>query len=195
LEGRWVTNVAELALALDGIATAHRNAELLDPHIAAFIGARSERWLDSEVKSLTYDGDEAIRILAVLRLFAEMQARYHPAPLNGLTNWVAARARPLVERWKNRDRRAELEERLKTLTALGSIGPILALLEDHEAQAADSEGLTNALADLTRLDAELRGLAEGGDRRLALSARLGREIAAAVGLTAVAASLLLAAMG
>ena len=57
LEGQWIANVRDLALALDGIAAASPGAELLEPQIAAFIGARSERWLDQQVKALVNGGD------------------------------------------------------------------------------------------------------------------------------------------
>ena len=171
------------------------NAEILEPHIAAFIGARSERALDQEVKALADEGDATDRAYNMLRLFSELQSRYHPAPLKGLTAWVAARAQPLAERWKNRERRAAIEEQLKTLTALGVLRPILVLLADRDGHAADSQGMQAAIGDLANLDAALRGIAEGGARRASVAARFGQEIAAGVGLAAIAATLILAAMG
>ena len=57
LVDRWVTNVADLTPALDAIAMANTNVDLLEPHIAAFIGARSDRVLDHEVKSLSGNVD------------------------------------------------------------------------------------------------------------------------------------------
>jgi len=195
LGDRWITNVADLALALDAIVTEFPDTEILEPHIAAFIGARSDRVLDQAVKALASEADPLNRALGALRLLAELQSRYHPTALKGLTAWVVARAPPLVARWKNRERRNEVEEKLKTLAALGFLPPIRDLLEDRAGHEADSEGLHAALADLARLDAELRDIADGGRRRGALAARLGQEIAAGIGLAAIAATLLLAAMG
>ena len=57
LGGRWITSLTELAPALDALATASPDTDLLEPRIAAFIGARSERLLDSEVQALGNDGD------------------------------------------------------------------------------------------------------------------------------------------
>ena len=51
--------------------------------------------------------DDPEEKLEALRLLSEMQSRYHPAPLPGLTGWIAARAEPLVVRWHNRERRAK----------------------------------------------------------------------------------------
>lgn len=195
LGNRWITNVSDLAPALEAVATASRDADLLEPRIAAFIGARSERWLDQEVQALAIEGDVQNRALTALRLLSELQNRYHPAPMKGVAAWVAARAQPLVERWKNRDRRAAVEEQLKTLTALGLLSPILTLLLDPAADEMDFEGLRVARVELDLMDAELRGIAEGGRHRAAFAARLGQEIAAGVGLAAAAITLILAALG
>ncbi len=195
LADRWITNVSDLASALEAVATASRDADLLEPRIAAFIGARSERWLDQEVQALATEGDPADRTLVTLRLLSELQAHYHPVPMPGLTAWIAARTRPLVERWKNRDRRTAVEEQLKILIAAGILKPILALLRDQAAHAEDSEGLRMARIELEMMDAELRGIAEGAGYRAAFAARLGQEIAAGVGLAVAALTLILAAMG
>ena len=169
--------------------------DLLEPAIAAFIAARTERWLDREVKALAESLDPAGSALNALRLFAELQSRYHPAALPGIAAWVAARSQPLVEQWTNRERRTIVEERLKTLATAGQIAAMLALLEDPSGLAADKQGLQAAVADLARLDATLRDIAGGGPPRVEIAARLGQEIAAGLGLTAVAATLLLAALG
>lgn len=192
---RWITNIAELAAALDAIAAVSRDADLVEPQIAAFIGARSERSLDPEVQGLATEGDGTERNLAALRLLSELQHRYYPAPMKAVAAWVAARAQPLVERWKNRERRVEVEEQLKSLTALGYLRPILGLLQDQAGHAADSEGLRAAHAELDHVDTLLREIAEGGSRRAAFAARLGQEIAAGIGLAAAAITLILAAMG
>ena len=147
------------------------------------------------MKALSDDGNATDRAYNTLRLFSELQVHFHPAPLKGLTAWVAARAQPLVERWKNRERRAAVEEQLKTLSGLGMLRPILMLLADHDGHAADSEGMRLAVAQLASLDAELRGIAEGGARRASVAARFGQEIAAGLGLAAIATTLILAALG
>ena len=195
LDGRWIANIRELAPALDAIAAASPGADLLEPQIAAFIGARSERLLDQEVKALTTDGEGVPRTLQALHLLSELQSHFHPGPLPGLTSWIAARAKPLIERWQNRERRAAVEEQLKILVAQGVLRPILTLLEDRNAQAVDSEGLRAALVELEALDVALREIAVGAPARAVVAARLGHEIAAGVGLFAVATTLILAALG
>jgi eukaryotic-like serine/threonine-protein kinase len=195
LEGRWITGIRELIPVLDTIAASAPKTELLEPQIAAFIAARSERWLEQEVQALAIESDEPGHALTVLRLLAELQNRYHPGILTGLTAWVAARAKPLVECWQNRERRSAVEQQLKTLAEAGFLQPIRMLLEDRPGHAADSDGLAAAIGEVAHLDAELRGITDGGVSRSALAMRLGHEIAAGLGLAAVAATLILAALG
>ena len=195
LEGRWISNIQELVPALDSVAAAAPNTDLLDPQIAAFVGARSERWLDREVKALAIGTDNSELAFAQLRLLCEMQKRYFPAALKGLTAWIAARAQPLVERWNNRERRASVAEKLKTLTARGFLEPILQLLEDPPGHESDTEGLRIAIADLHRLDTELRVIAAGGKTRSAIALRIGQELAAGAGVAVIASTLILTALG
>jgi hypothetical protein len=196
LVGRWIGSVGELVLALDAIAAATPDVALLEPHIAAFIGARSERWLDDEVKRFANSsaGDTMDGAIATLQLLSGLQNRYHPTPLKGLASWAAARAQPLVKRWNNRERRTAVGEKLKALAALGFLQPILNLLEDPPGHAIDSEGLRMAIADLDRLDAELRDISEGGRRRSAVASWWGQEVAAGIGLAAIAITIILAVL-
>jgi hypothetical protein len=195
LGDHWIANIGDLAVALDAVAAASRDADLFEPQILAFIGARSERSLDQEVQGFSSDGDGTVRPLAALRLLSELQQRYHSAPMKGLTAWIALRVQPLVERWQNRQRRAAVDEQLKALAALGFLRPILTLLRDQTGQAADTEGLRVARAELEHMDAQLRGIAEGDGGRAAFAARLGQEIAAGIGLAVIALTLFLAAIG
>ncbi len=195
LGGRWITTLSDLAPMLDTIATASPNTDLLEPRIAAFIGARSERLLDAEVQALGNDMDATDRILVTLRLLTELQNRFHPVAMKGVAAWIAARSQPLVERWKNRERRTSVDEQLTTLAALGFLQPILTLLQDQAGHAADLKGSVAARANVADIDAELNAIAAGGPMRAAFATRLGQEIAAAVGLAAIAITLILAALG
>ena len=195
LAGRWIAHLADLPPALNEIAAADPGTGLLDNHIAAFIAARSERWLEQEVKALPAGGTAADRALAVIRLLSLLQSRCHPGPLTGLAAWAATLARPLVARWHNLERRAAIERDVQALAEAGQLPAMLHVLDDRDARTADQEGLRAARDGLARLDSELRDIAEGGPARAAVAARLGQEIAAGVGLAAIAATLILAALG
>jgi len=195
LKHAWIASPADLPGALDGILAASPDSDILDAHIVALVAARSDRWLDAEIRGLTNPGDGADLALASISLFSALQQRFHPLPLPNLAAWAEARGQPLVARWRNRARRAEIKDRLKALAAEGFVPPILVLLNDPAGRQADLEGQRAAVAELARLDAALRDIADGEARRSALAMRLGQEAAAGIGLLAAAGTMILSAIG
>ncbi len=195
LDGRWVIRLAELLPALE--ANARRDRALARPigaGIAAFIAARGDRGLEplvSRLGDLTGTADP----LAQLRLLAQMQARYHPKPLPALGAWVAERLETLLGKWHSRPRRAELRPQLLALATSGQLSALLALLDDPQAHRSDDHEVQGAARDLARIDAELAQLASGGPLRAEQARRLGQEIAAGLGLSALALVLVIAALG
>ena len=194
LAGRWIAQPADLPAALDAAVAKTPDTDLLEPHIVAFIAARSDRWLDQHLAALANAAGAAERALSVTALFAALQSRHDIPPLKALAAWAGARAQPLVRAWRNKARRAEIEQRLRTLTEAGLLPPILTLLEDPAGRQADAEGLRGAIAELAAMDAMLQAIADGGPHRAEISARLGQEIAAGVGLAVAAGTLMLAAL-
>jgi hypothetical protein len=84
---------------------------------------------------------------------------------------------------------------INSLANTGYLGPILALIEDPARRAADHQGARSAADELMRIDSELASLLGGGAHRSEHAARIGQEIAAGIGLAALAATMLLAAIG
>ncbi len=192
----WAYRLQDLPPALEATAQGvDTTREPIDPHLVAFIAARSDRMLDSEVNGLNGRLDDAERAVAQLRLVAVLQARYWPVPLPALAAWIAARAGPLVTLWHNRPKREAVAATLNTLAAAGFLTPMLALVEDPPARASDLAGAVDARARLILIDAELAEIASGAPRRSAHAARVGQEIAAAAGLTALAVMLVATAIG
>ena len=193
---RWVANLADLVPALEAAVGADPSgSEPLDPHIVAFIAARSERRLDREVNGLNGSPDEAEWLIARLRLLAQLQLRYNPRPLPRLAGWFAAKAGLLVALWNNRPRRAEVASAINTLATAGHLPPMLALIEDPAGRSADAQGAKTAVQDLMAIEAELASITDGGPHRTAQAARIGQEAAAVIGLAALAAMMTLAAIG
>jgi hypothetical protein len=195
LDGRWVVRLGDLMPALE--ATARRDRALARPisaGIAAFIAARGDRGLEplvSRLGDLTGTADP----LAQLRLLAQMQARYHPKPLPALGAWIAERVETLLGKWHSRPRRAELRPQLRELAASGQLSALLALLDDPQAHRSDDDEVQQAARDLARIDAALAMLAAGGPARGEQARRLGQEVAAGLGLSALALMLVIAAFG
>lgn len=196
LDGHWVARLTDLLPALEETAgrVDRRQTEPVDSHVAAFISARLERRLDKELSAQTSGSAEAA-CLAQLRVLAQLQARLHPRPLPALAAWFGTRAEPVLATWRNRARRTGVEERLQALMQTGYLSPMLLALEDPAGRSADAQEAREAAQQLARIDTELTQIASGAQGRAAAAARLGREVAAGFGLTALAAALAVAALG
>jgi hypothetical protein len=196
LERRWVTRLHELVPALEeAAAEMDHEADPIDAPIAAFLAARGDRRLESEINGL--DGDRSVEggTLSRLRLLSHLQIRYHPRPLPRLAAWFAAHAEPLVQSWHNRPRRKQIAVRLQELAAEGMLGPLLALLDDPAARFADVQGAQVARADHARIEHELVSVTQDGQARRRRAMELGQECAAGLGLVTLALMLILAALG
>jgi eukaryotic-like serine/threonine-protein kinase len=194
--GHWVTRLAELLRALEDTAgrTDHKQVGPVDVQVAAFIAARSERRLDSEIMALAGAGPEDSTYLAQLRILAQLQTRHHPQPLPGLAAWLGARAGPLLATWRNQDRRAAITGRLQVLAQAGHLAPMLGLVDDPAVRGADAREAQLAAMEVGRIDAELAEISAGASSRASIANRLGQEIAAGVGLAALATVLAVAAL-
>ena len=196
LSGRWVTRLADLLPALEETAgrVDRRQTEPIDAQVAAFISARLERRMDNEFFAQA-GGAAGAACLAQLRVLAQLQARLYSRPLPALAAWLGARAGPVLATWRNRERRTAVEERLQALTQTGYLAPMLQVLEDPVGRNADTNEAREAAQQLAQIDVELAQIAGGAPRRAASAARLGQEIAAGFGLTALATVLVVAALG
>ena len=136
VDGHWVARLADLLPALEETASHvdRRQGEPIDTQLAAFIAARLERRMDNDL-SVQSGGAMGATCLAQLRVLAQLQSRLHPRPLPGVAAWLAARAGPVLATWRNRERRAAVEERLRALTQAGYLAPMLQVLETRPGEA------------------------------------------------------------
>lgn len=191
---RWVVRLADLPAALEAVIAANPKAAPLDAHLAAFIAARGDSRVENDANNLSATAENPFG-LPELRLLAQLQVRYHPRPLPALAAWVAGAAAPMVALWYNRPRRQALADRVRSLAQAGMLLPILALLEDPAGRNSDANGAKLAAAELNRIEAELRSIAAAAVERSSTADRIGQEIAAGVGLAALATMLTLAVLG
>ncbi|HEY1932015.1 MAG TPA: hypothetical protein VGG99_08390 [Acetobacteraceae bacterium] len=189
----WVGRLGDLPMALEAAAAANPSAGPIDPHVVAFVAARAERRLDVEANTLTGDANSVD--VAELRLLAQLQMRFHPTPMPALAAQVAGKVGPLIEAWRNRARRNELAQRIREIAQSGMLVPMVALLEDPPGRRADAQAAHIAAAELAQIDAELQQIAAGAAGRGATAERIGQEVAAGIGLAALAVILALAALG
>jgi eukaryotic-like serine/threonine-protein kinase len=195
LAGRWVVQLHDLLPALEAAARRDRAQALpLAGVVAAFIAARGDRAVENLVVRLddTAGGNDP---LAQLRLLAALQSRYHVRPLPALGAWVAERIDALLVVWQSRPRRIAVRANLHELASTGQLTALLTLLDDSQAHRNDEREVQQAVRDLGRLDAALAGLANGGSVRADRARRIGQEVAAGIGLSALAMLLMIAALG
>lgn len=185
-----VVRMQELLPVIEAVAVDASGAALVDAHIAAFSAARTEEPVDAEL--LAPGGEGA---LARIRLLTRLQGRYHPQPLPALAQRIAADPEPLMAGWHHQGRRKRIGDELRGLAAAGLLAPMLALIDDQEARHLDERGVARARAALASADAELRSIDDGAAAREQTARRLGQEVAAGIGLTALVVALGLAALG
>ena len=192
---RWADSPRTLLGALEAhAARGGAEGEPMDPDIAGFLAARTERRVDAEINGLNARGD-AERALARLRLLAALQARYHPAPLPALAKWLVAGAEPLIAQWRNRAKRESIAAELNAVAEHGQIAALLALADDGAERARDSLGAAAAGIELAGIEVALAAIERGAAGRQAFADRIGQELAAGAGLAAMAAALGAAALG
>lgn len=192
-EAHWVANLDSVAPAMEAIVQV--GGQPFDLDSVAFLAARVTRDLEMEVNALAAHHGTAFPAMPWLRILARLQSRFAPRPMTALARWMVTQAEPLTAGWHNRDRRATLKETLRGLAEGGYFAPIVQALDDPSSLESDAAGAAAAAASVVRIDADLRRLAQGGSERAALSSRYGQELTAGIGLTALAAALVMAAFG
>lgn len=185
LAGRAVARLQDLLPALEQAAgRADRKRPPVDGHIAAFTAARADTTLIADIGYLEGFASPAEK-LAVLRLFARLQARLHPAPLPALAGWLLECGVVELDQWLNLGTRKALEKGLAEAAAAGQVTNMLKLAQDQSARAADQEGAAQAAARALAITQELAMLMAGAARRRTDAEHLAFEIAAGAGILAL----------
>ena len=191
----WILALPDLMRFLEKTAVGGPAVALLDPHVLAFIAVRGDQHFESSVNMVVSTRDPKLFLTRQLTLLRDLQQRYLAQPLPAMAAWVAAQLRPQLDTWRNQHKRAEMLERLEALVKAGFIGRLLALVEDQKARNEDAAGADRAAALIAAIDSDLAILARAGETRRTVTARFGREMAAAIGMTALILMSLIAAVG
>jgi len=171
------------------------DGQVMDAELVAFIAARQDGGLEALLAPFA-DGMAAPRAaLAQLRLLARLQAGQGAGRLPALAAALVEAARPELDSWQSRLRRTEKAERLAVAAAAGDLAGMMSVLDDPAGRAAEAAGKRQALAEADAIDARIAALEAGTAARAAAARALGREIAAGLGLAALAASGVAALLG
>ena len=192
----WVTRLADVLPALeDALGRSPRpEGPLIDASLAAFIEARRDERLDSDLSRLAAmvtPGDAPSQ----LRLLARLEAKLRPGDLPLLSRRAAELVQPLLGRYSSLSRRERLSGGLATLAVAGRLAPIVALLDNPAEHASDDAGLSAANARLAAIEAALAELSTKSPQRLADRQRVAGEIAEGIGMVACVIALAMAVFG
>lgn len=187
LAGRIVARLHDLLPALEAAASRPeaRREQPIDRETAAFIAARHDQRFEGELEGLADEAFPERAALMQLRVLAKLQQRVDGGALPALAGWLAEQAAPALAAWHNRARRAALEQAVAEIARSGQLTPMLALLDNAPARAADAQGFQAAGEAVQRIDAELAALAGGGAERQETARRIGHEAALGVAMMAV----------
>ena len=190
-----VVRGADLLVALNRAAERADPETLpLDAEMAAFVAVRADLHMDDEFGRMAQAGvSRPEQAVAQLRVLAKLQSRQPSSAVPALAAWLGRACAPLLTQVRGRTRVAAFQAELAQQVATGRLGGMIAVLDDPAVTHADGGEAALATARIAELDATIalteRSLA--ADR--AAASRLGREMAASLGLmAAVVAAVLLA---
>jgi hypothetical protein len=178
------------ALERHGAATADF---VIDQEVAAFISARFKGRMDSDFTIISQDEDPDIdppghRGLAQLRVLARLSDQEPSVSWPHLASCALRAARAALGRWRSRSLRASRASDLEAAAARGALMAMITVLDDSHASAADAQAVQAAESELRAIDVALARLAGQTEARGESARNTGQEIAAALGVMALAIS-------
>lgn len=197
LANQTVVRVPDLLLALESAAgrTEHRRLAPFDAEIAGFLAGRGELSLLPDLTALAQEADP-VRIGALqLRILAGLQTQLRAPPLPHLAAWLAEAATPAIGVWRSRTRRLRAEAAFGELRQTGNLLAMLRLVDDPPSRAVDAQEAQAAILNIAAIDRELSALDHGDPGRARFARQIGDEITTAMALTALTASIVVAAIG
>ncbi|MBI1273838.1 MAG: serine/threonine protein kinase [Alphaproteobacteria bacterium] len=168
---QYVLAPKELLPALESISrSSARPREPMDRHIAAWCIVRARK-TDRTFAPLGMSDNPQQRGLALINLFADMQSRYGPERLPGLSQWIYPLAEPVVHRFHNRQLQETLREQLKLAAERGSFAMLAKLVDDprmvqKDEQEFEAASLLHAAAarEIRTLERQIKNHKETADK-------------------------------
>ncbi len=188
LGGATVVGLGDLLAALERAAErVDRPLLPFDPDLAAFVSARLGGPTDGVFAAMGPGAtDPAAAAMAQLRVLTRVQDRHAGGPVPRLAAWMAAGCDAVLMQIRHRARQAATRASLDQQIAAGRLAGVLGVLENRAVLAADARDWAVAAAMMARLDQDILGAERRVERVRADARRLGSEIAASIGVSALA---------
>ncbi|QCO14292.1 serine/threonine protein kinase [Azospirillum brasilense] len=175
------TNPAELLRALDWMgAGSERHKDPIDRHIAAFLAVRHRRTDEMLYTQLGSSIEPMRRVIAMLTILADVQARTGTDGLSHLAAWVVSLLDPAFRRFHSRPHQDNVRKQADSAAHNGRLGDLLKIVDDPEALRRDKLEFEAAQIAYREADAEINKLRQSiGDRNSIIESS-GRQVAAIV---------------
>ncbi len=172
----WVSELPRLLTALDdAAATADKSTDLLDRHIAAFIGTYLQQ-TDKILMQFSKTANQDKAMLA-LEIFAMLQARLYMPNMKNLTRWLGAQLEPFVASFHSRTRRDYANARIAVAQGKGDITLLLELVNSLRNDSSDAAQFGVAKAKFAENQVEIAELAAGSKKVIAMGRAMGAKAA------------------
>ena len=162
LNGAFVNNTSRLLGALNN-SQANLSTPPFDKNIIAYLRCKMGKKIDGIIIDINANQD-AIRIGAVIRLYATIQNKQGPANTTYLTQWLVNAAKPLVMSYHNIKYQKYLEQELLKISKSGKIMDIVDILENEEARLRDRTDFTEAVKTANFLLTEKNKILSGDSK-------------------------------
>jgi hypothetical protein len=163
LENEFLTRIQDLLAGLDrAAARVGTTTDLMDRHVAAFIGARLGTTADSDLLRLGSAQQPAERCVALLRILAMVQAMTGIGELPHLGGWVAAQLKPLVDSFHHRPFKEALAKEIGPLCYRGDFVGLVRVVENDDLRQRDLSGFEAARKRHAALQHDVQWIRGGG---------------------------------
>ena len=195
LDGMPVTRLPGLLVALEKTASRPelRKGLPADKHLMGFIAAHGEHRLDAQL-AVFPDCPATELPVALLRLFATIQASTDSPRLVHLAAWLAGLCADRVELWHGRQNRERLAVELKEHAEAGALQAMLMLLEDRAGRADDQANAEQAASTVRQIDHELAQIGASNAARAARARTIAHEAIGAFALAGIVAAIIVLAL-
>lgn len=172
-----VIGPGQLLLALEAISKASPKPEnILDRHMIAFLSVREQKMIDPYLGHIV-SKDRKSQILGTLQCLAAIQRRFRVGSVPGVGAWILGMLGPVLERFSDRDLRAEINKRISKFSDPGDLGAILELVDSPHVLQEDGQRFTFARQEYGALNREMMQLNERLQHKNVFGIDAGRQFA------------------
>ncbi len=175
-----VLKVYDILFALNALGFKEDRPEYpIDRHIAAYIMVHEPNISQTYFHDLDSKQTNK-KVLAMLRMYADLQNRYRIKNLQGLCKWFFELSEHIVNAFNNLRVREALRKKIQSAIVGGNLMALARLLDNRKALETDQQGLRQALAEVRMIERQVRDLKQLYQRHEHYATKDGRNLAVIV---------------